>query len=178
MTLFGAVRSFRFQEVLSVIYGMIQTSMLDIASMGELSLRCHGVDHDGLRELVGPPSSWGPQKTREKAEIWRFGNVEFHFSNWKVYLIFSDHDDLTDGGRFLRIDPWIVRRGLERDVLQVALFEAGIACETIIPDYDPTQRLVRTQSGAVFTFNECSLDGESGLVAWSMETRSVCGERA
>lgn len=156
---------------------MIHTSMMDIMSAGELGLRCHGVDHDGLRELVGPPSSWGTQKTPEKAEIWRFGNVEFHFSSWKVYLIFSDHDDLTDGGEFLHIDPWIVRRGLERETFQAALVRAGIAFETIAPDYDPSQRLVRTQSGAVFTFNECSLDGESGLVAWSIETRSVNGER-
>ena len=149
---------------------MIHTSMLDIATGGGVCSQCHGLDHTRLKELLGPPSDWGMQNLAENAEIWRYGDLEFHFSDWTVFQIFSDHNELTDGGDALSIDPWVIRRGLGRDEFEATLTDAGIPFETTTPDYGSSQRLVRTKSGAVFTFCEGSNHDESGLVAWSIRT--------
>ena len=109
-----------------------------------------------FRELLGNPSDWGTQLTQERAKIWRYGDIEFHFSDWKIYLIFSDHGDMTRASESLQIDPWILRRGLALEDFKKksALADASIPYETIIPDFDPTQRIVTTISGAKFTFTD------------------------
>jgi|GEM_PF-2369490 hypothetical protein len=151
---------------------MIQTSILDLASSGNLGSLCHDRNHDELRELLGSPSDWGTQTIQERAEIWRYGDIEFHFSDRKVYLIFSDHGDMTRASDSLQIDPWILRRDLALEDFQSALAAASIQYETVIPDFDPTQRIVTTISGARFTFTDNPDDDVSGLIAWSIETRA------
>jgi len=151
---------------------MIQTSILDLAASGDLGSLFHDLSHDELRALVGAPSEWGTQATQERAEIWRYGDIEFHFINRKVYLICSDHGDMTLANGSLQIDPWILRRGLALEDFESALAEASIPYETVVPDFDPTQRIVATISGARFTFTDEPDDDFSGMTAWSIQTRA------
>ena len=145
---------------------MLETSMINVARSGELGNRCHGLDHDGLRTVIGDPTDWGAGEKQERARIWCYGDIEFHFGGWRVYMIFSDHGDMTDGGGSLHIDPWIIRRGLPRQEFQNALMLEGIEFKAAIPDHDSGQCIVTTQSGAKFTFVEHSDDEAGGLVAW------------
>jgi hypothetical protein len=151
---------------------MIRTSILDLAASGDLGSLCHDLSHDELRMLLGSPSDWGTQATQERADIWRYGDIEFHFINRKVYLIFSDHGDMTLTNGSLQIDPWILRRGLALEDFESALAEASIPYETVVHDFDPTQRIVTTISGARFTFTDDPDDDFSGLTAWSIQTRT------
>lgn len=151
---------------------MIQTSIRDLAASGDLGSRCHDLSHEELRTLLGAPGGWGPQATQEQAKIWRYGDIEFHFSNRKVFLIFSDHGDMTVANGSLQIDPWILRRGLALEDFESALAGASIPYETITPGFDPAQRIVTTISGARFTFSDDPDESLSGLIAWSIQTRA------
>jgi hypothetical protein len=43
-----------------------------------------------------------------QAPIWRYGNIELHFTdNEKLFLIYSDYLDTLDGGQNLRLEKWI-----------------------------------------------------------------------
>ncbi len=43
-----------------------------------------------------------------KANIWTYGNIELHFSEDKLFLIFSDYIDALDGGKYLELDKWFL----------------------------------------------------------------------
>ena len=84
-------------------------------------------------------------------------------------LIFSDHENFTDGGPTLRIEPWIVRRGLSRDEFERNLKDMEVEFTVTKPDYDPSQTHIIVQSGIIFSFvddleEDCP---DSGLVFWS-----------
>jgi len=151
------------------IYTMIQTSIVELIRNGELGPLRHGLTHDRVRELLGSPPMWGPQRTEQRASIWRYGDIEFHFNNWVVSLIFSDHEDFTDGGPTLRIEPWIVRRGLSQDEFERNLKDMEVEFAVTKPDYDPSQTHVIVKSGIIFSFVDEAEEycPDSGLVFWS-----------
>jgi hypothetical protein len=39
--------------------------------------------------------------------IWQYGNIEFHFTDNQLSLIYSDYIDTLDGGKSLELDKWI-----------------------------------------------------------------------
>ncbi|NEO88705.1 MAG: hypothetical protein F6J87_31435, partial [Spirulina sp. SIO3F2] len=110
---------------------------------------------------------------KKHARIWRYGDVEFHFDHWVVWLIFSDHDNLIDGGSSLQINPWIIRRGMLCAELANGLDHEGVKFTITQPQYDSSQRLLQTEAGVVFTFIAQSEETgqESGLVTWSMDAK-------
>ena len=105
----------------------------------------------------------------EMIRAWRYGDIEFHFDNWTVSRFFSDHGNLTDGGPTLKIDPWIVLRGLLRDAFEQHLKQQSIVFTVASAQYDPLQQHVATDSGVVFSFvgEPEEQQGPSGLIWWS-----------
>ena len=141
--------------------------MLELARTGKLGPIAPGMTHRELRDVLGPPVAWDAE-TGDRTRIWQYGDVELHFDNWVVHLIFSDHRDLTDGGPTLRIDPWIVRRGLPCEALQQRLTAAGVDVQVAVAHYDAGQRLLTTEAGVVFSFLDSPEDGDRpGLCSWS-----------
>ncbi len=141
--------------------------MLELARTGTLGPVAHGMTHQELRDVLGPPVGWDAERSRDRARIWCYGDVELHFNNWVVWLIFSDHENLTDGGPTLHIDPWIIRRGSPCAALQQACRDTEIEFSVTTPDYDPCQRLLKTGAGVVFSFMDEPADEERpGLRAW------------
>jgi hypothetical protein len=131
---------------------MIQTSMMDFVKLGGFGALQKGVPRDELQKLLGIPGMWGTQDKLSIADIWRYGNVEFHFSDHQISFIFSDGDDLCDGGKMLSIDPWIVHKGLSLKKFTDALTQIDILFTTEQYQYDETQQIVTTSGGAIFSF--------------------------
>ena len=143
--------------------------MLKLARTGNFgSLRC-GMTREKLQELLGAPPIWGTQQIEDRADIWRYGNIEYHFDNLAVSFIFSNHENLTNGGSTLKIDPWIVRRNLPRSEFEFMLAKQSIQFTVARPQHDDSQCHVTTDSGIVFSFvDEPDEDwDESGLVWWT-----------
>ncbi len=159
---------------------MIHASMLELARSGKFGPLRHGMTHDELRELLGSPPLWGTQQTEDRARIWRYGDIEFHFEAWAVSFIFSHHKNMTDGGPTMTIDPWTVRRGLPRHEFERHLAQHGVNFTVARWQYDTSQQHITTDSGVVFSFvvePEEEWD-QSGLVWWSTRKQAEqSGER-
>jgi hypothetical protein len=148
---------------------MIQTSMMDFVKLGGFGFLQKGLPRDELQRLLGVPEMWGTQDKLSIADIWRYGNVEFHFGGHQVSFIFSDGDDLCDGGKMLSIDPWIIRKGISLKEFTDTLTQLDIQFTTQQYQYDETQQTVTTSGGAIFSFVVVPEypDDPSGLFWWS-----------
>jgi hypothetical protein len=148
---------------------MIQTSMMDFVKYGAFGALQKGLPRDELQGLLGVPEMWGTQDKLSIADLWRYGNVEFHFFDHQVSFIFSDGDDLCDGEKTLLIDPWIVRKGLSLKEFTDTLTQIDIPFTTKPYQYDETQQTVTTSGGAIFSFVVTPENqGDSlGLFWWS-----------
>lgn len=150
---------------------MIKASMLDFARTGFLGpIRC-GLPREDLRSLLGDPPKWGLGISWTLANIWRYGDVEFHFHDTQnIRVIFSDHDHLAHGGETLVLDPWVVQKGLPRTEFEIELAQIGIDFSVKRPSYDPSQRIIVTTAQVNFIFIEEDESGGTarGLAAWSI----------
>lgn len=83
--------------------------------------------------------------------IWRYGNIEFHFDNDKLYLIYSDYLNDLDGGRYIQLNKWILEDSAKLTLLEVLrkLNEANI-------DYHKYQESnlinLKLDSGVILSF--------------------------
>ncbi len=143
--------------------------MLEIARSGDGALGCMGLDHSALQDQLGLPTMWGPEDDVQRAHIWRYGDIEFHFHDWKVCLICSDHGELTDGGESLTINPWVVNAGLPLSDFEKALKDHSIEFEKTSPVSDPSMVWVVTQESVKFTFAQDSDSAPMRLAGWSLD---------
>lgn len=150
---------------------MISISFREFVVTGKFGPVQPGMTRSDVERLLGEPEAWGTAGQPEIAAIWKYGEIEFHFSGDELCSIFSDQGFLTDGGEICRIDPWIIRAGLPLAEFQAALEAADIGYAVSQPSYDARQRFVLTSTNIQFGF----LEGEdseypnetSGLRSWS-----------
>ena len=152
---------------------MIKTSMLDFARTGRMGPIHCGLPREDLRKLLGDPPNWAaPASSASRAKIWRYGDVEFHFSKdlQNVWMIFSDHDHLADGGDTLCLEPWVIQKELPRAQFEAELAGAGIDFVVVHPADDPGQRIIVTFAKVNFLFLEENDSGgpPRGLFGWSI----------
>jgi hypothetical protein len=148
---------------------MIRISMLDVATTGTFCELKKGLPRNELQHLLGIPDLWGTQEKLSIADLWRYGNIEFHFCDHQVSFIFSDGDDLCNGGKMLSIDPWIIRKGMPLKEFTDTLTQINIQFTTGQYQYDDNQQIVTTSHGAIFSFVVVSEnpDDPLGLFWWS-----------
>jgi hypothetical protein len=69
-----------------------------------------GQDRETILHNFPDPDDWWAGAPMERAPIWRYGHVELHFADERLWMIFSDYVDALDGGPSLAIDRWILAR--------------------------------------------------------------------
>jgi len=147
---------------------MPKLSLIDVIKNRDGVSGLLGLSQTELRELLGEPSGWGIDQKVDNARIWRYGDIEFHFSDRVVCMLYSDHNHMTVGAGLLEIDPWVVRRGLSCRDFENALKSEFVPYTSEVHEFDECQKVVTTPSGARFSFIEDS-DGYSiGLDSWSI----------
>ncbi len=57
-----------------------------------------------------------------KDDIWRYGNIEFHFHQEELFLIYSDYVDTLAGGDSLELEKWFLSKPTQFDLLCVMRF--------------------------------------------------------
>lgn len=144
--------------------------MFDFVRTGELGPLRHGLPRATVRDTLGPPPDWNADQAVDLATIWRYGDIEFYFTEGALAWIFNDHQDLTDGGATLKIEPWIVRRGLPLGEFERHLKNAEVDFAIDLPHYDSTQTHVICVSGARFHFLNETAESKPGLFSWSTQT--------
>ncbi len=151
---------------------MVSVSLCEFVRSGQFGPFMLGMARYEVQKLIGNPEDWGTESHCESATIWRYADIEFYFTDDKLRMIFTDHDDLTDGGSTISIDPWVVRRGLRLVEFESALRFEDIPFTVTRPTFDPCQRLLTTQTGVQFAFIEERDadfdDHELGLFSWNL----------
>ena len=70
-----------------------------------------GVTKEWLSKNFPEPDGYLADESAETSNIWRYGNLEFHFYKDILYMIFTDYVEYVDGGPKLDLDPWILKSG-------------------------------------------------------------------
>lgn len=90
----------------------IAVSMLDFLRTGEFGPLKLGTSRTELQGCLGNPENWGPyQKAQQHAAVWKYGDIEFYFDDsGTLWIIFSDHVEVLNGGKAIDLDPWAAHR--------------------------------------------------------------------
>ena len=89
----------------------VTVSMQDFLRTGEFGPVRLGLTRDQLRGYLGAPEDWGPTPKAERyAQIWKYGDIEFHshFKEDALVSLFADHVGTLRGGRAIDLDPWVL----------------------------------------------------------------------
>ena len=142
---------------------MVAASLLTFARTGVLGPIRRGLTRAKVRAHLGGPPSWSLDGSEHRAAIWTFGDVELHFADDVVDMLFCDAGALTRGCEALSIDPWVVRRGLPQAAFERAVEGAGMVFERRLGFVGQVHIVVHGAS--LFAFDE-GQDGVVGLRYW------------
>ena len=117
----------------------MHVSLLDFLRTGHFGSISGGSARSQVLEALGPPPVWSAKVSLEKALIWKYGDVEFHFAGDSVACIFSDHGNLVEGGETIEINPWVVRGGMTCQSMVEQLQQEGIASKVSQSPHDERQ---------------------------------------
>jgi hypothetical protein len=110
-------------------------------SLGPVGL---GADRAIVETTFGPPDDFDAgSPSPEGAQIWKYGDVEFHFERDQVWLIhidrFSGSGATPIGSAGLDLDPWVTADGLALDTFVDALKQSGLEHAVLVqPKLDRT----------------------------------------
>ncbi len=124
--------------VVRAFAAMIRVSLRDWIVTGELGPFTHGSTKAALLRRVGHPTDSGCPDLGQDA-VWRYGDIELLFlvSQDAPAVLFSvsihSFNHVPDGGRDVRIDPWIVRMSMPPGKLRGGLASLGVPPRTRRP---------------------------------------------
>jgi len=84
--------------------------ILEFFQTGKFDFLQIGKSKEWILNNFSPPDDWSNVKTLKQATIWRYGNIELHFDNQELVLIFSDYIEDLDGGKSIVLNKWILDR--------------------------------------------------------------------
>ncbi len=133
----------------------IKISILEFFQTGNFYRLIPGKTKEWILNNFPDPNYIGIGETLESAAIWRYGNLELHFDQQELFLIYSDYIEDLSSGKFLELDPWILGKtgdfSLERIMREFNTLRMDY---TILnkPDYDMIE-LIITESQVKLTFH-------------------------
>lgn len=137
---------------------MTTVHLRDFLATGEFGPISLGADRPAVEACFGQPETTGGQSRKHKRpNIWKYGDVEFFFErdSGELHLVHIDHfsgdGGAPEGWGELRLEPWVVREGLSRDVFEQTLASAGLPY-TVVPQPSLNQCLVSVPAGVVVGF--------------------------
>ncbi len=147
---------------------MIEISLLEFAKTGKIGPIYLGLSRNKVHSILGDPPLWGTQDRMNIATIWRYEDIEIYFIDDVVDMIFSDHEDLNNGGVCINIDPWIISRGLDRLEFESELTAQGLSYISNQWKNDSSQMLVIVNEVSLFSFCDKPEDewDTKGLCYW------------
>ncbi|MCP3926943.1 MAG: hypothetical protein GY714_30665 [Desulfobacterales bacterium] len=86
----------------------IKINILEFFQTGNFYRLILGKTKEWVLNNFPDPNYIGIGETLESAAIWRYGNLELHFDQQELFLIYSDYIEDLSGGKFLELDPWIL----------------------------------------------------------------------
>ncbi len=105
------------------------------------------------------PDYFGIGDTLDNAAIWCYGNVELHFDQQKLFMIYSDYIKDLSGGKSLELNPWILGKegdfSLERIIREFNTMRMDFS--VLYRGFEDMIEIIITKSEVKLTFH-----GEDG----------------
>lgn len=137
----------------------IRVSLEDFIGTGLFGPLEPGVPRAKVEAWLGPPDNWdGGAYQYQSAAIWKYGDVEFHFDNELLWMIFLDSFGLPGGGSQRDLEPWIISDQLTCAQAEQQLVLAGITYRK--EDFPYNENGVRLITSAHVTLSFASADAE------------------
>lgn len=112
-----------------------------------------GITRSAVEQELGLPDEWGGQRNCQSADIWKYGDIEFHFRRNALRMIFMDDFTVPIGGEKVQLEAWIVNGELAIAEAQSALMAAAIPfTHEEFPYKDNGIRLI-TSANTIFSFS-------------------------
>lgn len=104
----------------------------------------------GLLKIFGKPNAILGENI-ENADILRFGNIEFHFFDHSLFLIFSDNFETPKLEENIAEE---ITHGMKIENFEKVLCENNISYETKNWDFDKRYKVIETEGKVEFYFLE------------------------
>ena len=86
----------------------IVIDILDFFKTGRFDYLKLGQSKEWILNNFPDPDGFGMGRNVSDAKIWFYGNIELHFTNNELFLIFSKDIINLDGGPYLKLNKWIL----------------------------------------------------------------------
>lgn len=144
----------------------IAASLEEFARTGRLGLLSIGLTRAEVLSSLGAPTDYAAGKPIEQSDIWKYGDVEVYFADEVVWLVHFDWFDVPNGGPTLRIEPWVIRRGLPLNLLEDALHSSSIEFTAGRDPSNPDCVKVVTSAGVAFVVQVEGQVSDLGLLSF------------
>ncbi len=107
-----------------------------------------------VEQAIDLPPDWdaGAQHPHT-ASIWKYGDLEFHFENDMLTMIFMDDFDVPHGGRQINVAPWIINKQLTSSQAEQRLTTARVSYRQKPFPYAENGLHITTSAGTVLAFS-------------------------
>ena len=85
----------------------IPIDLLEFIKSGRFDYIKLGQTKEWLLNNFPDPDGFAESPKMNAHPIWQYGNIEFHFTQGQLTLIYSDYIDSLDGGKSLELHKWI-----------------------------------------------------------------------
>lgn len=97
----------------------IDISMRDFILFGKFDYIKLGKSKNWILNHFPKPDDWTADFSLEKAPFWRYGTIEFHFTDDNLSMIFTDNITTLNGGEKLSLDLWVLENGHQPTLAEV-----------------------------------------------------------
>ena len=152
----------------------MKISLREWIATGEFGPIQIGDTRADVATCFGTPQNWGPWKsnaTYEKAEIWKYGDIEFYFNDETLWMIFADDFEIPVGNEQIELDAWKVARICTPAAMKRYLDEAGIIYGA--EEFPYADNGVRLISAAGVTMTFCGEDAAKLELVSIFNSRSL-----
>jgi hypothetical protein len=132
-----------------------------------------GMTRSQIKALLGSPDEVGGVSRKNKVpSIWKYGDIELHYKNDNdsLFMIYLDNFDIPNGGSKIDLEPWIIRRGISRKVVEEQMIQNQINYCVLESPYDENNSRLVIGIGIELLFIEkqqSKFDPEEGLYSLS-----------
>ncbi len=80
----------------------------EFLSTGKFDFLKHGKTKEWVINNFPDPDGFDDAPEIYKDDIWCYGNIELHFHEEELFLVYSDYIDTLDGGESLELKKWFL----------------------------------------------------------------------
>ncbi len=132
----------------------MEVSLKDFISGGPFGPVDVGMIRSKVQDAFGVPVDWEDEApTYKKANIWKYGDVEFYFQDDKLWMIFISEFEVPDGGDQIELDAWGLTGQFTRAEAEAKLKAANIEYHTEPFPYNDSGIHLVTKAKTVLAFS-------------------------